>query len=119
MWIVQEVLKPLYGSTMALPPAALRSDLGVVITAFVRYAPGLLKSFFEVGSSGSALKLLRPFSELVDTAKVTDRFVRNWIDLLAFLLSGVKADGTLAAEVVCFPLTCICVCEPAECHCCT
>ncbi|CAM6125241.1 unnamed protein product [Calypogeia fissa] len=97
---LQEVLKPLYGSTMALPPAALRGDLGVVITAFARFAPGLLKSLIEAGSSGSATKLLRPFSELMDSAGVTDRFVKNWIDLLSFCLSGIRADGTLAAEVV-------------------
>ncbi len=30
---------------------------------------------------------------------VTDPFLRNWLDLLAFLLSGLPADGTLAAEM--------------------
>lgn len=29
-----------------------------------------------------------------------DPFIRNWLDLLCFLLSGLKADGTLAAEIV-------------------
>lgn len=45
-------------------------------------------------------KLLGPFSELVDSLEIRNAFVRNWVDLLSFLLSGVKADGTLAAEVV-------------------
>jgi hypothetical protein len=47
-----------------------------------------------------ASKLLGPFSELVDSLGVQNSFVRNWIDLLSFLLSGLKADGTLAAEIV-------------------
>ena len=29
-----------------------------------------------------------------------DPFIRNWLDLLAFLLSGLPANGTIAAEVV-------------------
>jgi hypothetical protein len=33
--------------------------------------------------------------------RVTDPFVRNYLDLLCFLLSGLPADGTIAAEV-CF-----------------
>lgn len=45
-------------------------------------------------------KLLGSFESLVEAAGVRDPFVRNWIDLLSFLLSGLKADGTLAAEVV-------------------
>lgn len=30
---------------------------------------------------------------------VTDRFLRNWLDLLSFLLAGLPADGVIAAEV--------------------
>lgn len=30
---------------------------------------------------------------------VTDSFVRNWLDLLAFLLSGLPANGTITAEI--------------------
>lgn len=30
---------------------------------------------------------------------VTDRFLRNWLDLLCFLLGGLPADGIIAAEV--------------------
>ncbi len=31
--------------------------------------------------------------------KVNDPFLRNWLDLLCFLLSGLPANGTIAAEV--------------------
>ena len=34
-----------------------------------------------------AMKLLGPFSKLLDGV-VTDTFVRNWLNLLCFLLSG-------------------------------
>jgi hypothetical protein len=30
---------------------------------------------------------------------VSDSFIRNWLDLLSFLLSGLPANGTIAAEV--------------------
>lgn len=30
---------------------------------------------------------------------VKDPFIKNWLDLLCFLLSGLPADGTIAAEV--------------------
>ena len=40
--------------------------------------------------------------------KITDPFVRNWLDLLCFLLSGLPANGTIAAEVsVLGPPACI------------
>jgi phytoene dehydrogenase-like protein len=35
----------------------------------------------------------------MDKAGVSDPFVRNWLDLLCFLLSGLPANGTIAAEV--------------------
>lgn len=68
----------------------------------VRYAPSLLKSFIKMGPQGAlgATKLLRPFSEIVDSLGLKDPFIRNWIDLLAFLLAGVKSNGILSAEMV-------------------
>ncbi|KMZ72585.1 Carotenoid isomerase 1 [Zostera marina] len=93
---------PLSGVAMALPPLAIRGDLGVLSTAGIRYAPSLLKSFIKMGPQGAlgATKLLRPFSEIVDSLNLKDPFVRNWIDLLCFLLAGVKSDGVIAAEII-------------------
>eukprot|EP01018_Ginkgo_biloba_P023710 Gb_39487 [translate_table: standard] len=87
---------------MALPPAAIRGDWGVLLTAVARYAPSLMESFVKMGPQGAlgATKLLRPFSEIIDSLNLKDPFIRNWLDLLCFLLSGLKADGTLAAEIV-------------------
>lgn len=98
---LQEAILPLSAAAMALPPAAIRTDWGA-LTTIGRYGPLLLKTFFQLGPQGvmGAGKLLGPFSELVDSLGIQNQFVRNWVDLLSFLLSGVKADGTLAAEVV-------------------
>ncbi|KAJ6798494.1 carotenoid isomerase 1 isoform X1 [Iris pallida] len=97
-----DAVLPLSAAAMALPPISIRGDLGVLSTAAARYAPSLLKSFVQMGPQGAlgATKLLRPFSEIVDSLELKDPFVRNWVDLLCFLLAGVKSDGTLAAEIV-------------------
>lgn len=89
-------------ATMALPPLSIRGDLGVLSTAAARYAPSLLKSFIEMGPQGAlgATKLLRPFSEIIDSIGLKNPFVRNWVDLLCFVLAGVKSNGTLSAEMV-------------------
>lgn len=36
---------------------------------------------------------------MLDGAGIKDPFIRNWLDLLSFLLSGLPADATIAAEV--------------------
>lgn len=89
-------------AAMALPPVSIRGDWGVLSTAAARYAPSLLKSFAQMGPRGAlgATKLLRPFSEIVDSLELKDPFIRNWVDLLSFLLAGVKSDGILSAEMV-------------------
>ncbi|KAL5704068.1 hypothetical protein ACHQM5_022542 [Ranunculus cassubicifolius] len=97
-----DTVLPLSAAAMALPPLAIRGDLGVLSTAAVRYAPSLLKSFIEMGPRGAlgATKLLRPFSEIVDSIGLKNPFVRNWVDLLCFLLAGVKSNGALSAEMI-------------------
>ncbi|KAK6254153.1 hypothetical protein QUC31_015873 [Theobroma cacao] len=97
-----DAILPLSAAAMALPPLSIRGDLGVLSTAATRYAPSLLKSFVEMGPQGAfgASKLLRPFSEIMDSLELKDPFIRNWVDLLAFLLAGVKSNGILSAEMV-------------------
>jgi len=93
---------PLSAAAMALPPLSIRGDWGVVSTAAARYAPSLFKSFLQMGprTALGATKLLRPFSEILDDLQLKDPFIRNWIDLLSFLLAGVKANAVLSAEMV-------------------
>ncbi|CAL5377980.1 unnamed protein product [Camellia sinensis] len=97
-----DAILPMSAAAMALPPLSIRGDWGVLSTAATRYAPSLLKSFAHMGPQGalSATKLLRPFSEIVDSLELKEPFIRNWIDLLAFLLAGVKSNGILSAEMV-------------------
>ncbi|CAN6720041.1 unnamed protein product [Malus baccata var. baccata] len=97
-----DAILPLSAAAMALPPLSIRGDLGVLSTAGARYAPSLLKSFVEMGPQGAlgATKLLRPFSEIIDSLELKDPFIRNWVDLLAFLLAGVKSNGILSAEMI-------------------
>ncbi|XAR56292.1 Prolycopene isomerase [Bertholletia excelsa] len=97
-----DAVLPMSAAAMALPPLSIRGDWGVISTAATRYAPSLLKSFVQMGPQGaiSATKLLRPFSEIIDSLELKDPFIRNWIDLLAFLLAGVRSNGILSAEMV-------------------
>ena len=90
---LQDAMRPLAAAATALPPVAFRQDAGALATAVLRYAPGLL------ASAGALPKLTGPFSRVLDGAGVADPFIRNWLDLLSFLLSGLPADGTIAAEV--------------------
>ncbi|XP_010681073.2 prolycopene isomerase, chloroplastic [Beta vulgaris subsp. vulgaris] len=97
-----DAILPLSAAAMALPPLSIRGDLGVISTAGARYGPSLLQSFAKMGPQGAlgATKLLRPFSDIVDSLGLKDPFVRNWVDLLAFLLAGVKSNGILSAEMI-------------------
>ena len=88
---LQRVMTPYADAAIALPSAALRFDLGAVKTVG-KFAPSLLKHFFNV------FKLTGPFSSIMDEV-VTDPFIRNWLNMLCFLLSGLPANGTSAAEV--------------------
>jgi phytoene dehydrogenase-like protein len=90
---LQDAVVPLAKAATALPPAAIRLDPGVVISALTRYFSVLLPSLPTLS------KLTAPFSLVMDSAGVTDKFLRNYIDLLCFLLSGLPAEGTITAEV--------------------
>ncbi|EIE19833.1 FAD/NAD(P)-binding domain-containing protein [Coccomyxa subellipsoidea C-169] len=79
---LQRVMKPLAAAATALPPAALRADPAVAVT-IARYLPQLLQG------GGDIRRLVGPFSDIVDGV-VKDKFVRNWLDLLSFLLSGKR-----------------------------
>lgn len=88
---LQRVMEPLTRAAIALPPAALRFDLGAVLTVG-RFAPSLVRHAANIA------QLIGPFSRIMDGV-VKDSFTRNWLDLLCFLLSGLPANGTSAAEV--------------------
>lgn len=88
---LQKIMQPLQAASVALPPAALRWDLGAARTVG-QFAPSLLKHMPSVA------KITGAFAKIIDDM-ITDSFIRNWLDLLCFLLSGLSASDTSAAEV--------------------
>ena len=88
---LQRVMEPLASAAVAIPPAALRFDLSAAI-AISRFIPSLFQHATNV------IKLTGPFSRIINDV-IKDPFLRNWLDLLSFLLSGLPADGTSAAEM--------------------
>ncbi|MBE9128037.1 MULTISPECIES: phytoene desaturase family protein [unclassified Coleofasciculus] len=88
---LQRVMEPLAKAAIAIPPAALRFDWGALMTAG-RFAPSLIQQ------TANMLKLTGPFSRIIEDV-IVDPFLRNWLDLLCFLLSGLPANGTSAAEM--------------------
>jgi len=88
---LQALMKPYGEAAIALPPAALRFDWGCLQTV----SPFVLSM---LGHAPRMFDLTGPFSKLIDRV-VTDPFLRNWLDLLCFLLSGLPASGTSAAEM--------------------
>ena len=91
-WLkLQRVIEPLASAAVAMSPAALRFDLGAAITVG-QFVPSLVQH------TANIVKLTGPFSRIMDGV-VFDPFARNWLNLLCFLLSGLPADSTSAAEV--------------------
>jgi carotene isomerase len=88
---LQQVMAPYAQAAISLPPAALRFDFGAVKT-ITPFLPNLVKNTVNV------FKLTGAFSRIMDEV-VTDPFIRNWLNMLCFLLSGLPAAGTSAAEV--------------------
>lgn len=88
---LQRVMEPLKEASIAIPPIALRSDWGIFRTLYP-FLPNVLKQCW------SLRQLSGPFSQLLEGV-VHDPFIRNWLDLLCFMLSGLPAKGTLAAEM--------------------
>lgn len=91
-WLkLQRVMEPLAKAAIAIPPATLRFDVGAVLT-MGRFAASL------ASHAANFVKLTGPFSRIMDGV-VFDPFTQNWLNLLCFLLSGLPADGTNAAEM--------------------
>ncbi|MCZ0898866.1 NAD(P)/FAD-dependent oxidoreductase, partial [Microcoleus sp. HI-ES] len=88
----QKYLLVLYEALRGIPALALRSDWQLIPVFLSRYSPALLKLLPLVGAiAGSAGSLM--------DRDVRDPWVRRLIDLECFLLSGLKAHGTVAPEI--------------------
>jgi carotene isomerase len=88
---LQAEMKPLAAAVNALPPLAMRFDLGAAIS-LGQYLPNALQHLPNIW------RLTSPFSKIIEGV-ISDRFILNWLDLLSFLLSGLPANGTVGAEM--------------------
>ncbi|NJN86856.1 MAG: FAD-dependent oxidoreductase [Leptolyngbyaceae cyanobacterium SL_7_1] len=82
----------LYEALRGIPVMDLRSDLSVIPVLLRRYPWELLKLLPELG-------LVQHSVAAVMDQTVRDPWVRRLIDVECFLLSGLKAAGTIAPEV--------------------
>lgn len=91
-WLaLEEKMKPLQKGASLFPAAAIRSDIGIILTA-MQFGPGLLSTGLY------ANQLTGPFGDIVNQV-VTDPWLKNFLDLECFVLSGMKAKDTIAAEM--------------------
>lgn len=88
---LQQLMEPYAKATTALPAAAVRLDWKAIFTL----SPF---AFSFLQNATNVFKLTGPFSRLMDEV-ITDPFLQNWLNLLCFLLSGLPASGTSAAEM--------------------
>ncbi|EOD22693.1 hypothetical protein EMIHUDRAFT_447628 [Emiliania huxleyi CCMP1516] len=84
-----EQLMPLTKGVTALPSTAVRGDAGVLLTLGARYP----RAFLDVILN--AQKITAPFD--LEAYGVRDPFLKNYLDLIAFLLQGLPSNGTLTA----------------------
>ncbi|MBD2355289.1 FAD-dependent oxidoreductase [Tolypothrix sp. FACHB-123] len=87
-----ERLLGLYTAMRDIPTLALRSDWRVIFTLIKNYLPSLIKML-------PYLPLVQSSVGKVMDATVKDTWVRRLIDVECFLLSGLKAHGTITPEV--------------------
>ncbi|MBD2021199.1 FAD-dependent oxidoreductase [Leptolyngbya sp. FACHB-36] len=88
-------LKPrllsLYAAMQGIPTLTLRADVALIPVLLSRHLPSLLKLLPQLGAiQGSVADLMRD---------LRDPWLRRLIDLECFLLSGLKAEGTIAPEI--------------------
>lgn len=84
-------LLALYEGLRGIPTLALRADWQLIPVLLTRYLPALLKLLPQLGAVQASVADLM--------TEVQDPWVRRLIDLECFLLSGLKAAGTIAPEV--------------------
>ena len=82
----------LYESLNGIPPIELRADWKLLQVLFPKYFPALLQALPKLPQLGASVGDIR-------NKTVQDPWVKRLIDLECFLLSGLKADGTIAPEV--------------------
>lgn len=85
-------LLELYDCLKDISLLKLRADWQLIPNLILNYAPSLLKTLPQ-------LKIINSSVGRVMDQYITDPWVRRLIDLECFLLSGLKAHGTIAPEI--------------------
>lgn len=82
-----ETLRPMASGIKGIPHAAIRSDPGIFLTVGLKYPV----------SFANVLRYAPAFTESFDLDKLglKSEFLRNYLDMLAFLLQGLPANQTL------------------------
>merc|ERR1712232_1353665 len=88
---LMEHMNPISSAAQALTSMAIREDIGAVATLGLRYP----KELFETLKYGQILN--EPFGNIMKEMNIKNKFVRNWLDMLCFLLQGLPAEGTMSA----------------------
>lgn len=83
-------MEPLSNAAQALTSMALREDAGAILT-LARYPRELVDTLKQ----GAALN--EPFDNIMQEMNIKNKFVKNWLDMLCFLLQGLPAAGTMNA----------------------
>lgn len=89
---LETAMVPLQKGAALFPAAAIRGDLGVLLTAARFMGPQLAMTGLV------APQLTGPFAAIVDR-HVTHPWLRKFLDLECFVLSGMTAQDTIAAEM--------------------
>eukprot|EP00892_Ulva_mutabilis_P003440 jgi/Ulvmu1/1468/UM011_0198.1 len=92
---LEREMRPLQAGAGLFPAAGMRGDPGVLLTAGMF---GVRAGWAFAQTGLQAGKLTGPFSDIVDKV-VTDPWLRNFIDLECFVLSGMPARDTICAEM--------------------
>lgn len=80
-------LRPMSAGIKGIPHTAIRSDPGILLTVALKYPLSFMK----------VLQYAPAFEESfnLDELGLKNEFLRNYLDMLAFLLQGLPADQTL------------------------
>lgn len=84
-------MAPLSDAAQALTSLAIREDAGAILTLGARYPKELFQTL-QVGQ-----ELNNPFADIMKEMNISSTFVKNWLDMLCFLLQGLPASGTMNA----------------------
>lgn len=93
-WVrLEQFCRPITKAASGIAPLCLRDDPGALVAIMLHALGGF------VSAAPVARLLTAPFSQILKEAGVTDRFLIDWFDYLAFALSGLDSTGTLGAAV--------------------